>query len=197
MLCALLSLSLAPPEPDEVEEMLQRHVRWFRDNAPYKDAYIVLYAENNMSFIGSKKIAQQLQDFGKILVVTKSDSKRDIDRVGVHTGHNEKEAYKNRMAYLLQYGHIAFAKRFNSATAQVCKDALVEQMINFKEVWTPATSAHGKPKITWCGKQGGRKDDLVLATQIGIHWSIEQQHDKKYIELSQKMGWREAVYAGA
>lgn len=182
-------------DSDVVARLTLNHLRALRDSPLYRDAYIFIYVEINMSYIQAdwlaKLIAKQ-KDLGQIEMVSyEKDSASATPRYGVWTGPQQKEEYATHLAQLLRDGLIRYASYIVGANPEETIQTAEEQLKTYrKEIQKPSNHTFGKYKFAYSGKSDGCKDDLAMVFQMFPYWMNYKRSDERFQEMAIMRNWR-------
>jgi len=191
----IVGLEASPsPKHNEIMKMLENFILRTRSMRVYRDALIFIAIEANMSFITADMLAGFFQNprFGRIEVLSLDPKKHQ--RPGVWTGENEKERYAESMERALANGTLCYAREQAGDPAKwpLVKQEFQSQLGSFRREVDPAKDPmFGRNKITFTGKAGnGKKDDLVLATQIALYHLEWLKTTDRFQDMATAQGWR-------
>ncbi len=100
-----------------------------------------------------------------------------------------KEVAAQQVERMLAMAQLSFAADMvvtNPCGADHFVHELTEQMLSMKRVYKdigPDEQSFAKNTSSISGKEGGAKDDIVLAFLTGVHWSALLANDKRFIDF--------------
>jgi hypothetical protein len=136
--------------------------------------------EANMSFINADRVASIVSEMAcgdcEVVRFMQPNGKADPrGRFGVVTTEHRKALYVNEMRHALRHNNLRFLAPQETIGSNVERDlgALRAQLNSYKEEIIPGDEyGTTPPKRRYSGKGTGQKDDLCLAIQIVMYWSL-------------------------
>ncbi len=170
--CQIVSMDRsASADPRDIAKMLTTHVLKLRQNAIYKHAVIRIAIEANYSQIDANRVKQLLtgEQFGDIQWVYKDPTKDN--RVGIWTTNENKKAYAMEIQRCIANLRIAedYLSQDNTPD-KCCIPESCKQLKNFRMDLQQKVGGVGDVTVRLTGKGVGKKDDLVLAMGIWLHF---------------------------
>ena len=160
--------------------MLVGHIFQIRERPEFSECRINIIPEANMSFIATdriKTLVEELPD-DNIAVVPLIRPDNSLDpkgRTGVVTSEHRKVLYVNEIRTLLSMARLKFVDVdiMVGRTTRQDKQTLGEQLKAYKEEIVPGDEYGIRPpKKRYSGKGSGAKDDICLALQLAVYWSM-------------------------
>lgn len=179
-------------KPDEVDQMLLRHLIKIRQCSVYSRSAIVLIIEANLSWIVAEGVAKLLSrvEFQPVVVLSEDSTPRH--RAGVWTGEYEKVVYIDTLRQYMNTGHVHWAKEdeFISDRPVAVREELCKQMMAYRrERKEPAQEGWNQAKTKIFGKAHGLQDDLMMALQMSLYWGLTKLGDPDFAALRNARGW--------
>lgn len=173
--------------------MIEAHFHKLRSIRQYANAFIYVYIEANMSFIGADFLHNLISvpEFAPLEVV--SEDKTSLQRPGVWTGETEKEFYAKTLQHVLSDGMLSYAHddQFVSQDPVNVKNLLVQQLRTYrKETKLVGDPAFGKLRVSYSGKSSGKKDDMSMVLQIALGQANKKRISADYRATAEAHGWR-------
>ncbi len=156
-------------DPDVINRMLTTHFLKLRRNLAYQKCVFRIAIEANLSQVDANRIRKLISGhaFGDVQWVYKDPTKDH--RVGIWTTNENKNAYKGEIQRNVPMMHIAEEYVTQSTVEKCCIVELCKQFKNFRTDIKEKVGGNGVT-ITVTGKGVGKKDDLVMAVGIWLHF---------------------------
>jgi hypothetical protein len=115
---------------------------------------------------------------------------RVVPKTGVHPQacvmvdtHLGKECMQQVVNRYLNRGSLFIAQNFISREPQMVTKLLEQQLLNAKRIVSVSNHPEFvKPRIQISGKIGGHKDDLMMATMVGMYWMTMYELRHAYVD---------------
>lgn len=192
----IVGLDASPSaKSDVIDDLILDHLGGLRMRFP--NSLIVIYIEANFDFISPDRIAMMAEHPRFQPIMMDKHDKTGQDRVGVRTGHSEKQLYAMQLEQYLRVGSIFFSDDVVSSNIdyKALQQKLIRQLEMYrKDIKMPADQTHGKFKVSYSGKSSGNKDDLAMVLQILFYWSHLKMADPTFRSYCQQNNHPLVIY---
>jgi hypothetical protein len=178
------------PDSFEETEYPRQHIQRLRRHPLYKESYIVMIVESNMSWLTADRLALIAAKFPPYTIVT-TDSDH---HVGVYTDNISKIRYQVYTNKFLVEKKLGLVDEHQMIGLNVKKDLpiLKKQLEQFEIKYKrPPDNSEGfvLGRITTSGKSQGKQDDAVMCLQINLYWQVVKHLDTRFKHTCQMRGY--------
>lgn len=164
--------------------MITQNIEQIRSTPEYRDAFILMYIEANMSPLHANAV-RRLVSTPRYSPIHVLEYEKDHElRPGVITGAVQKEEGARHLARELFRNQLVVAENLITTDEKAAVRDLADQMRQFREeLKIPTDAIHGTVKRSYTGKssQGNKRDDRVVALQLSLYWS---EHSVQQLEVA-------------